>query len=100
MKNELREIVSSVAEPGSLLASVERPAKSPANNGLKLFEFLDYDTEELQKGIDDLKLFYEKLTSIPKAIREYLFAIVWYGDESTIFGNSRLVIIPVDLEKG
>lgn len=98
LKQELAGIVASVAEPGTLLATAERPANTPAKNGLALFNHLQYQNDEQKKGMEDLSRFYTTLISLPKEIREYLFTIVWNGYESQSFGNTRIIIIPTELE--
>lgn len=99
LSKELSSVVRLFADKGSILSQI------PVFSGIKpleskaFFEYLGLTDEELEQGKIEVLSLYEKLASLSKRSREYLFLLIDRSKKSVAVGGiNHLYALPADIE--
>lgn len=74
---ELSSIIDLVqGKNNNYLNKIEKTPSLPPNNAIAFFDCIDFDEEEKDEALKELKEFYEELSDLPKSTREFLYLLI------------------------
>ncbi len=98
LQRELSTIVKLFADKGSLLSQIPEFSGVKPTDSIGFFKYLELSGEELEEGKNELLSLYNKLKTLSKRSREYLYLLIERANIETTIGVDRLYALPADIE--
>ena len=98
LKKELSSIIKLFAEKGSILAQIEKFEGKLPKSCNKFFNSFQFDDDLIEIGNETILNLYNKLISLSKRSREYLFLLIDRATIEKVCGGEHLYVLPADIE--